>query len=135
MSINMTEAEITRATTLLEDEGSAKIEKIQIGRWAIASDRGLYGVFDTKSDAIDTALSSHCQMRDACKVKRHRKGIYTLAILDCDEDPAERFYHEFTLERITTDNILRFKELVLTEYLPSWYFDPYSDEYKEYHGG
>lgn len=128
----MTETEITRAMTLLEDEERAELEKIQLGRWAIASDRGLYGVFDTKTDAIDSALSNHCQVRKYCKVTRHRAGAYSLSILDCDEDPSERFYHDFTLERITPNNILRFKEIALTEHLPSWFFDPYSEEYKEY---
>lgn len=132
MNINMTETDIARAITLLEDEAAIDLEKLQLGQWAIASDRGLYGVYNTKNEAIDVALSNHCQLRKSSKVKRHRKGVYSLSILDCDEDPEERFYHEFTLERITAENILHFKELFLTGVLPDWFFDPYSAEYKEY---
>lgn len=55
------------------------------------------------------------------------------SILDCDEDPAERFYHDYTLERITPDNILQIQELSLVNLLPEWFFDPYSEEYQTYH--
>lgn len=132
MNINMTEPDIARAITLLEAEAAIELEKLQLGRWAIASERGLYGVYDSKNEAIDAALSNHCQQRKFSKVKRHRKGVYSLSILDCDEDPAERFYHEFALERITAENILHFKELYLAGVLPPWFFDPYSPEYIEY---
>ena len=132
MNINMAEPDIARATTLLEAEEVFELEKLQLGRWVIASERGLYGVYNTKNEAIETALSNHCQLRKFAKVTRHRKGVYSLSILDCDEDPAEHFYHEFTLERITAENILHFKELFLSGVLPDWFFDPYSAEYKEY---
>ena len=128
----MTEAEIIRAATLLEKEDRAELNRIVFGRWAVASERGLYGVYDTKNMAVDTALSNHCQLRKFAKVKRHRKGVYSLSILDCDEDLSEHFYHEFTLERVTAENILHFKELFLSGVLPDWFFDPYSAEYKEY---
>ena len=49
------------------------------------------------------------------------------------EDPAERFYHDYTLERITPDNILQIQELSLVNLLPEWFFDPYSEEYQTYH--
>lgn len=132
MNNSMTAAEINRAATLLDDDGKAELDKVRIGRWAIANDRGLYGVYDTKAEAIDTALSNHCQLREFCKVKRQQKGVYSLAILDCDEDPAEKFYHHFNLEQITSDNILEFKELALGNLLPDWFYNPYSVEYKEY---
>lgn len=134
MSYSMTEAEINRAATLLEEEEISEIEKIAIGRWALASDRGLYGVYDTKAIAIDIATGDHDQYREHCKVRRHRKGVYSLDILDCDEDPSEKFYHHFRLERITADNILELKEIALADLLPAWFFDPYSEEYKEYNG-
>lgn len=130
---NMTDAEIKRASTLIEDEDLAAFEQIKLGLWAVVSERGLYGVYDKKAVAIDTVLSEHSQSRNFCKIKRCNKGIYDLSILDCDESPTEHFYHDFRLERITSNNISWIRELALTALLPAWFFDPYSEEYKEYH--
>lgn len=130
---NMTDSEIKRAAEILEGEDRAEFAQIQMGRWAIVSERGLYGVYDKKAIAIDTVLSEHSQSRRFCKIKRCSKGVYDLSILDCDEVPTEHFYHDFRLERITADNISWIRELALTALLPAWFFDPYSEEYKEYH--
>lgn len=130
---NMTDSEIKRAAKILENEDRAEFAQIQMGRWAIVSERGLYGVYDKKAIAIDTVLSEHSQSRRFYKIKRCSKGVYEFSILDCDEAPTEHFYHDFRLERITADNISWIRELALTALLPAWFFDPYSEEYKEYH--
>ena len=133
MSFHMTKEEIIRATSLLDAEDAVLFAQVQSGRWALVSARGLYGVFPTKASAIENVVNNHCQERRFCKSRRKAPGIYSLSILDCDEDPAERFYHDYTLERITPDNILQIQELSLVNLLPEWFFDPYSEEYQTYH--
>ena len=59
------------------------------------------------------------------------RGIFHWS-LDCDEDPGERLYHYHTLRRITPANLLEHKEAAICSMLPDWYFNPYSQEYKEY---
>lgn len=133
MSFHMTKEEIVRAKSLLDAEDAALFAQVQSGRWALVNARGLYGVFPSKAAAIENALNNHFQERRLCKSRRKAPGIYSLSILDCDEDPAERFYHDYTLERITPDNILQIQELSLVNLLPEWFFDPYSEEYQTYH--
>ena len=128
----MTEAEITRAMALLEEEGQAEVEKVQLGKWIVVSENGVLTVQSSKATAIREALSHHSQSRQHCKIKRLRAGAYDLAILDIDEDPAERFYHQYFLTRIDEENILRFRGLAMVPYLPEWYFIPYSLEYRQF---
>lgn len=132
MEHSMTEAEIIRAMTLLEEDEQAQVEKIQLGKWIVVNDRGVLGVHPTKDESIREALAFHSQSRRHCKVKRLRAGVYNLAILDIDEDPAEHYYHDYLLARIDSDNILRFQEIAVTEYLPDWYFSPYTREYQQF---
>lgn len=132
MNHTMTESEITRAMTLLEEEEQAEVEKVQLGKWIVVSENGVLTVQSSKAAAIREALSHHSQIRQHCKIKRLRAGTYDLAILDIDEDPAERFYHRYFLTRIDEENILRFRELAVVPYLPEWYFSPYSPEYHQF---
>lgn len=125
----MTESEIRLAMTLLDDEQRALVNAIKPGRWYIGNDRGTLGIFDRKSDAIDYAVSSHNQSKKHCKVTRYRKGCYEVSVLDIDEDPEEKFYHTYRLEKITPKNILEFKEISICGVLPEKYFEPYSELY------
>ena len=113
----MTKEEIEKAAYLLE---------------ADEKEDGIAGVFHAKREAINDLLGRHLQSRDHCKIKRVRKGFYNVEILDVDEDPIEQVYFSYTVQRITIDNITFLRELKLTALLPDWYFDPYSDEYREY---
>lgn len=130
----MTEAEIKRAMALLDKEDVDAVDQIRLGLWVIANENGVMGIYKTKAEGIEDALSLHNQAKEKCRVRRHRAGVYDLRILDIDEDPAERFFHEYSLERVTASNILRYREMVLSNCLPEWYFNPYSEEYKEYFG-
>lgn len=129
---SMTEQEITRAMTLLETEDLEKLAQVQVGKWAITNDNGIFGLYHKKREAIEDALCRHLQTRDQAKITRHGKGTYTLEILDCDEDPIERCYHSYSLERITESNLLWYKGLAICAMLPDWYFNPYSDRYQEF---
>ena len=117
---------------LLEGEEQAEVKKVQLGKWIVISENGVLTVQSSKAAAIHEALSHHSQSRQHCKIKRLRVGAYDLAILDIDEDPAERFYHRHFLTRIDEENILRFRELAVVPYLPKWYFSPYSPEYQQF---
>lgn len=128
----MTEQEITRAMTLLEEEDLEELAQVKVGKWAITIEDGIYGIYATKSEAIEDALARQTQTRNHAKIKRFGKGVYTLEILDCDEDPREHLYHYHTLRRITTANLLAHKEAAICSMLPEWYFNPYAEEYKEY---
>lgn len=132
---DMTQTEITRAMTLLEPEDIAFLETLRAGGWVAANDGGVRGVFQTKAEAIEDILSAHGQERSKSKVKRTRKGKYSVRVLDPDEDPIERFYHEYDVARITPGNLLFYMELALVPLLPDWYFDSYTEEYKEFHKG
>lgn len=125
----MTESEIYLAIHLLDDEQRAWVSAVKISRWYIGSDGGALGVFDKKSDAISYAVGSHDQHREYCKVTRLRAGCYEVSVLDIDEDPREKFYHTYLLEKITPKNILRFKEITICSVLPEEYFEPYSELY------
>ncbi len=105
----MTEQEITRAMTLLEEDDLEELAKIKVGKWAITTEDGIYGIYDTKGEAIEDALARQMQTRNHAKIARFGKGVYTLEILDCDEDPSERHYHYHTLRRITPANLLEHK--------------------------
>lgn len=129
---SMTEQEIARAMTLLEDEDLEELEQVQIGKWIITNDNGIYGLYQKKSEAIEDALCRHSQTRDHARIKRYGRGSYALEILDCDEDPIERCYHAFSLNRITAGNLLWYKGLAICAMLPDWYFNPYSDHYQEF---
>ncbi len=128
----MTKEEIEKAAHLLEADEKEELESVRLGLWAAVSEHGIAGVFHAKREAIDDLLGRHLQSRDHCRIKRVRKGFYNVEILDADEDPIEQAYFSYTVQRITTENIIFFRELKLTELLPDWYFDPYSDEYREY---
>lgn len=128
----MTKQEMTRAMTLLEEDDLEELAKIKVGKWAITTENGIYGIYETKSEAIEDALARQMQTRNHAKVTRFGKGAYTLGILDCDEDPGERLYHYHTLRRITPANLLEHKEAAICSMLPDWYFNPYSQEYKKY---
>ena len=52
---------------LLEDDEIAFIDEVRLGRWVMASDRGIYGVYDSKHQAIEDTISGHSQTRDKCK--------------------------------------------------------------------
>lgn len=126
----MTDADIRIAMTLLDEEQKAWVNAVKLGRWCIGNNGGTLGVFDRKSDAIDYAVVSHDQCRKCCKVTRWRKGCYEVAVLDIDEDPREKFYHTYLLEKITPKNILEFKEVAIVGVLPEEYFDPYCELYE-----
>ena len=83
----MTKQEMTRAMTLLEEDDLEELAKIKVGKWAITTENGIYGIYETKSEAIEDALARQMQTRNHAKVTRFGKGAYTLGILDCDEDP------------------------------------------------
>lgn len=126
----MMEQELKWAMTLLDEDQRRAVDEVRIGRWAVTNEDGVVGVYDKKAEAIDNALSSHGQPRNKSKVYRRAQGCYYICVLDPDEDPSEKFYHNYSLERITTENHHRFRELVVTARLPEWYFNPYSDDYK-----
>lgn len=107
----MTKQEMTRAMTLLEEDDLEELAKIKVGKWAITTENGIYGIYETKSEAIEDALARQMQTRNHAKVTRFGKGAYTLGILDCDEDPGERLYHYHTLRRITPANLRNIKKL------------------------
>ena len=122
----MTDAEMRVALQLVDEEHKAWLDQVREGRWILANERGVYCVSDKKAVAIEYALTSRGQKRENCKVKRNGKGVYELSVLDIDEDPAEKFYHTYVLERITAENIREYKEIVLCGILPDEYFDCYS---------
>lgn len=128
----MTEVEMNRALSLLDDNDKNEVAKVKCGLWAIVNEDGILGVYRTKAEGIDDALARHCQEKKHCKVKRLREGVYDIRILDVDEDPSEHYYHTYALERINADNILRYRELAVSARLPDWYFNPYSDEYRRF---
>ncbi len=128
----MTKEEIEKAAYLLEADEKEELESVRLRLWAAVSEHGIAGVFHAKREAINDLLGRHLQSRDHCKIKRVRKGFYNVEILDVDEDPIEQVYFSYTVQRITIDNITFLRELKLTALLPDWYFDPYSDEYREY---
>ncbi len=128
----MTEQEIIRAMALLDEDQLEELAEIKVGKWAITTEDGIYGIYETKSEAIEDALARQMQTRNHAKITRFGKGEYTLEILDCDEDPSERLYHYHSLRRITPANLLGHKESAICSMLPDWYFNPYAQEYKEY---
>jgi len=125
----MTESEIRLAMHLLDDEQKAWVNAVKIGRWYIGNDGGARGVFDKKSEAISYVVGSRDQCRKYSKVTRLRSGCYEVAVLDIDEDPREKFYHTYLLEKITLKNVLRVKEITICSVLPEEYFEPYSELY------
>ena len=129
----MTEAEMRVALRLVDEEHRAWLDQVREGRWILVNERGVYCVADKKADAIDYALTSRGQARENCKVKRYGKGVYEVSVLDIDEDPAEKFFRTYALERITADNIREYKEIVLCGLLPEEYFDCYSWLYSVMH--
>lgn len=115
---------------LLEDDEIAFIDEVRLGRWVMASDRGIYGVYDSKHQAIEDTISGHSQTRDNCKVKRYRKGVYEVEVLDIDEDPCEKYYHGYILEKITPENLAEYRDMAFTGVAPDELFDVYSDLFK-----
>lgn len=128
----MCEAEFERAMTLLGEAEQAQVLKIRSGKWIVVSERGVLCVAESKAAAIQETLSRHCQSRSRSKVKRLRAGIYQISIPDIDEAPTEHYKHTYRLARVNSDNMLRFREISITEYLPDWYFSPYTQEYQQF---
>ena len=127
----MTEQEIKRAMTLLDEFELSKMAEIRVGRWAVVNERGVYGIYDTKREAILDRLNCMGQDQKHSKVKRYGKGLYELAILDPYED-LERVYHRYDVYLITPANLLQTQEISIIPLLPEWYCDVYSEEYKEW---
>ena len=74
----MTKQEMTRAMTLLEEDDLEELAKIKVGKWAITTENGIYGIYETKSEAIEDALARQMQTRNHAKVTRLGKGgVYT----------------------------------------------------------
>ena len=68
MDHTMTEAEITRAMALLEEEEQAEVKKVQLGKWIVVSENGILTVQPSKAAAIREAMSHHSQSRQHCKI-------------------------------------------------------------------
>lgn len=60
----MTKQEMTRAMTLLEEDDLEELAKIKVGKWAITTENGIYGIYETKSEAIEDALARQMQTRN-----------------------------------------------------------------------
>ena len=108
----MTPDEIEKSASQLNQEDLELFNHIKLGRWAVASDAGLYNIYDTKAEAISALLADHDVSRKNCRVKRNLKGWYTVMIQDCD-DPSWDFYDEFEVERIRPWNLTQYQELAL----------------------
>lgn len=128
----MTIQEFDRAKTLLSKEQLAELDGICPGKWAVYNEDGIVGLYTTKASGISDMLDRHTQSRSNSKSYRHGSGSYTLCVLDIDSDPSEKFYHTYSVKRITERNLQFYKELCISAMLPIWYFNPYSREYKEW---
>ena len=127
----MTEQEIKRAMTLLDEDGLAAMAEIRVGRWVVVNDRGVYGTYDTKREAILNRMNCMGASEKDCRTKRYGTGSYSLEIRDVWE-PLDKVWQSFNLYRITPDNLLETQEYCILPLLPAWYTDVYSDEYKEW---
>ena len=128
----MNRDEISRAMELLDEHGKALMSEIRVGRWAVVSADGVWGIFDTKNSAISDILSCICYV--SVKTTRRVAGSYELRILKEDIQTGERFYQNFSVYRIAKEDLLETLEYQLGSLLPEWFFDPYSEKYKEWNG-
>ena len=64
------------------------------------------------------------------KWKRYHKGVYEVEVLDIDEDPCEKYYHGYILEKITPENLAEYRDMAFTGVAPDELFDVYSDLFK-----
>lgn len=102
---SLSEAEIRVATTLLDEEGRVWIEAVRVGRWILISDCGIHGVFNTKKELLDSL--------EYYGVKHSETRKYNLGV-----------------HKITSENLLRFKEIAVCDVAPEELFDCYSELYK-----
>lgn len=103
----MTEAEVRVAMALLDEEGKAWVYAVRPGRWILASDCGVHGVFDSKKELLDSL--------EYYGAKHSESRKYNLDI-----------------RKITDENLLRFKELAVCDVAPKELFDCYSELYQAF---
>lgn len=128
----MTIQEYERCKTLLSEDQLSNLDLIQVGKWIVVNEDGVAGVYERKADAISDIASKHLQEPTGCKSYRHGVGSYSLCIPDPAEDPAEKVYITYGLEKVTPRTLYRFQTRMLSALLPDWYYNPYSPEYKNW---